>query len=299
MAVPGGADRDMVLALSLITHDLAGKEGVETALIAGAGPNGAAEVLAAALDSAPHPRSHDFVSRAVRAERPLAEAIDHARDGSLGAPASGARVTHAMSVPVAVPEWHPVVLCAGVSGPRPQPDSDLVRTLHAYARLASYVLREREHRGSLLGAGRDEVTGCLTYGALLHRLDAELDRCRRLSLELTCCFVGLQSGGHRHSNRQLAAAARGIRTVVSSEDSVGRYGQQDFIVVLPATGLDAGLVVAELISAALSAGGGRLDARVGVAQWTPGTGADRLLGDADHALTQAKRWPALRVAAAG
>jgi GGDEF domain-containing protein len=298
-AVPGGPDRDTVLALSLIAQDLSAKPRVATALVAAAGTNGVAEVLATASpDAAPLQRTHDFVSRAVRAERPMAEPLDPAQDRSLGGSAVAGSPTYAISAPLVVPGLGPGALCAGVSAPEGEPDANLVWVLHAYARMASSMLGERQRHAAALAA-RDDVTRCLTYAAVLHRLDAELDRCRRLDLELACCFVGLQAGAHRYSDRDLAAAGRAIRTVVSEGDGVGRYGHEQFIVVLPGTDRDAGLLVAELIIAALRRELDGLDGRVGVAQWIPGTGADRLLGDADQALSAAKRWPARRVAATG
>jgi GGDEF domain-containing protein len=93
-------------------------------------------------------------------------------------------------------------------------------------------------------------------------------------------------------NEALAAIGRTLRGATASTDWVGRYGRAQFIVVLPGAGPQAAAVATERVSAALNAIRG-LDAFAGLAVWERGTGADRLLGDADRELT-AVRDKALR-----
>lgn len=288
--------------LGLIAQDLAAKPQVESVVLAVAGPNGAADVLSAAGDcERPVQRSHEFVSRAVRAERPMVEPIDTAKDGSLGRPSSLNEPTYAISVPVRVDGTPAAALCVGISGRRPASDADLLWVVNAYARLAAACLGERRPGAPALGAGRDEVTGCLTYAAVLHQLDLEIDRCARLDLELTCGFVGMSPSAVGRSNRSLAAIGRALRSVVAQEDSVGRYGAEQFIVVLPGTNLEAALPLGERFARSLRAidGGRGPDGRVGVAQWVPGTRVDRLLGDADRALGFAMRKGVRKVSVTG
>jgi GGDEF domain-containing protein len=302
VAVEGGfdADRDSLFELGLIARDLTAKPDVETALIAVAGPNGSAEVLAAAPGERPPQRSHDFVSRAVRADRPMIESLEPGQEPSLGTPVSGGWPAYAISAPISVSGGAPAALCAGMSGPPPGFNAPVGTLLDAYARLAAFSLRERRRLATRLAAGRDDLTGCLTYAAVLHRLHRELARCRRLDLELTCCFVGLQPAAGGHLDGRLEAAARAIRTVIAGDDAIGRFGRDQFIVLLPGTGVDAGVLLGELMLERLRTNErDQLDARVGVAQWIRGTRADRLLGDASHSLTGARTWPARSVAATG
>jgi GGDEF domain-containing protein len=166
----------------------------------------------------------------------------------------------------------------------------------SYARLASLWLSERS--GSrVLGAGRDALTGCLTYAALLEQLDQEFNQCGRSDLDLACCFVSLESAtGDRQ--QVLAQAGQALRGAIGDSGAVGRYGRAQFIVILPGADLKGAIRSGRAIRASLCAVA-EIDARVGVAQWVPGTGVDRLLGDADRSLAAARCRARQKAPAAG
>jgi GGDEF domain-containing protein len=279
-----------LLELDLITRDLAAKPGVASALIAAASSHGTALVLSCGRPgdrSAPGPR--DFVGRAVRAERALSEPLDPAVDACLCPPISGGRATYGISSPVTIPGGRAAALCAGLIDPPADSTAELVWIVDSYARLASLWLAER--RGApLLGNGRDELTGCLTYAALLERLNHELDRCRSADRELACCFVSLDNVAEDQRERLLGAVGRGLTGTVGDNDSVGRYGRTQFIVLLPGADIEDARRTAGLIHGSIAAidPRGEVASFVGVAEWLPGTGPDRLLGDADRSLAMAR-----------
>jgi GGDEF domain-containing protein len=132
---------------------------------------------------------------------------------------------------------------------------------------------------------RDALTGCLNYAGLLETLRWELERCALLGLDLTCCLIALDGCADR--DRRLAAVGTALRTVADTDDTVGRYGRDQFVALLPGTDADGGTLRAELMCLAIRAIDERLDPHAGVAWAHHPTGADRLLGDAYGALCTA------------
>ena len=171
-----------------------------------------------------------------------------------------------------------------------------------YARLASLCLNDRGALDGLLAAARlDPLTGCLNYAAIRGELEREIDRCARHGRGLSCCFIDLDrfkqindAHGHPEGNRVLADIAAVLRAGIRSGDSVGRYGGDVFIVLLPDTNRAAARALAARLRAriggcTLNHGHEPVDASVGVAQWRIGTTADELIVAADEALRAAKR----------
>ena len=82
---------------------------------------------------------------------------------------------------------------------------------------------------------------------------------------------------------------------VGGDGTVGRYGGERFVLILPGVRQQAAEALTEQVVAQLA----RVDrghlASFGVAQWVRGTGAERLMGDADHALSAALRGQARAV----
>jgi len=115
-------------------------------------------------------------------------------------------------------------------------------------------------------------------------------------------FKAIDDGnGHLAGDEVLRAVAAAIKSAVRDYDSVGRFGGEEFVVLLPDIGPAAVLAVAERIRAAIevlkveySDGGdvrviGGLSASIGVATYPDGgTAVDRLLQAADRALYRAK-----------
>jgi diguanylate cyclase (GGDEF)-like protein len=155
-------------------------------------------------------------------------------------------------------------------------------------------------REVLQSAYRDGLTGCLTYTALLAALEHEVRRSERYGQALSCCFVDLDgfkrindSFGHAFGNRVLVAASGALRGRVRSVDMVGRYGGDEFVVIVPSTDMASALALAENLKDGIRAATAALtnvavDASIGVAEWSPGICAEELLGHADDALRRVK-----------
>jgi diguanylate cyclase (GGDEF)-like protein len=303
----GAALPDVSVGLGLIARDLARALGAEVALLAV--PNeslGNVEVLAAWGG----PPSHDglpsslaaegFVSRALEFERAAVEPIDPHAD-EFAALASEAELTRVVGAPVRPLIGPSAVLCAAFAG---EPAHDLPTTLwlaESYARLASLCLHDPEALDGLLSGGRmDGLTGCLTQVAFLQELRRELARSHRHGRPLSCSFIDLDHFkrvndryGHLHGSRVLASIAAVLRAGIRNEDTLGRYGGDEFVVLLPDTHEAAALELSNrlrsrIAKTMINLPHDPIDASIGVAEWRPGSSLEALLGAADEALLAAK-----------
>ena len=133
------------------------------------------------------------------------------------------------------------------------------------------------------------------------KLRREIERSTRSNRPLSCCFIDLDrfkhinhSYGHPHGSQVLADVALLLRNGIRIGDTLGRYGGDEFVAILPDTDQGAALVLAERLRSTISTttlNGAHepLGASVGVAQSRPGCTAEDLLAAADEALRRAKR----------
>ena len=162
----------------------------------------------------------------------------------------------------------------------------------------------------------DTLTDLANRRHLTGTLDLEIKRCTRH--ERPCAVLMLDvdhfkkyndTYGHLAGDDVLSRLGKLLRGTLRTDDLAARYGGEEFAVVLPETGLEAGLEVAERIRALLAqeqfqVGGNGQSASVtlsiGVAAF-PGQGktVEALLAAADAALYQAKKGGRNRVAVAG
>jgi diguanylate cyclase (GGDEF)-like protein len=293
--------------LGLIVRDLARALGAEMALLAvldDAGKNVgvlAAWGAAAGPDGLPASLPADgFVGRALQFGRAAVEPID-AETAGLGQPASGEEIARALGVPVTPLSGPRGALCAAFTR---EPSHDLRTTLwlaESYARVASLCLHDADALDGLLSGGRiDGLTGCLTQAAFLQELRREVARSERHGRPLACSFIDLDRFkrvndryGHLHGSRVLASIAAVLRAGIRSEDTLGRYGGDEFVILLPDTDESTALQLSQRLRATITATMINLphdpiDASIGVAEWRSGSSLQALLGAADEALLVAK-----------
>jgi diguanylate cyclase (GGDEF)-like protein len=153
-------------------------------------------------------------------------------------------------------------------------------------------------------ATRDSLTGLWNRAAILAVLDRELARASREGDPIGVLLADLDhfkqindTHGHLVGDRVLRQAARRLQAELRSYDGVGRYGGEEFLVVLPGCDGPATLRLAERLRAGLEAEQVDLGdtpltvtASLGGAWWRPQGKADAvaLLRAADEALYQAK-----------
>lgn len=161
---------------------------------------------------------------------------------------------------------------------------------------------------------RDGLTGLLNRREFLERLREELLRSRRYAHPCALLLLDIDrfkaindTWGHPAGDEVLRAVAARIRDSVRPTDKVARYGGEEFAVLLPETALEAAVMLAERLRAAIAAcavavaPGHTLTptASIGVAAFPEDAGTDEALIElADRALYAAKQGGRDRVAAA-
>jgi diguanylate cyclase (GGDEF)-like protein len=109
-------------------------------------------------------------------------------------------------------------------------------------------------------------------------------------------FRGLNTlHGHQAGDRMLIEVASLLRATIRSTDLAGRYGGEEFVVLLSDTEAQEAVLVAERIRVAIgevvltgARGAIRVTASIGVAAWAPGRDIATLITAADDALYRAK-----------
>jgi diguanylate cyclase (GGDEF)-like protein len=153
-------------------------------------------------------------------------------------------------------------------------------------------------------ATRDGLTGLWNRTAIFDILQNELARSRRSGEPLIVLMADLDGFkpvndrfGHQAGDAVLRQVATRMRAAVRRYDSVGRYGGEEFLIVLPSCELVGGLALAERIRRAIGAecfrAGDveiRLTCSLGAACASPPAipPADDLVREADAALYRAK-----------
>ena len=177
----------------------------------------------------------------------------------------------------------------------------LVGLFVAYRRA---LLREREaHRRIEHLAHFDLVTGRPNRALLADRLAQETARARRNSRRFAVLLFDLDgfkavndTWGHAAGDRVLAIVGERARKSVRASDTVGRQGGDEFLALLPETGLEGALDVAEKLRQSLQQpypvanAQAHLSASVGVSLFPEhGSDPEALQRAADAALYRAKR----------
>jgi len=204
--------------------------------------------------------------------------------------------------------------------------ADLVRgKLHSTIRFARELVRElnektrelTESREALHSqATRDLVTGLWNRSAILDVVERGLRRARHEGSPFAVVLADLDwfkdindAYGHQAGDRALYETARRLQTLVRPHDAVGRWGGEEFLVVLPDCGLAEAVTLAERLRAGLEAEEIRpaeappvtITSSFGVAAISSDepASAEALVRAADHALYRAKRRGRNRVEVAG
>lgn len=147
-------------------------------------------------------------------------------------------------------------------------------------------------------ATHDSLTNTLTRRHINETCEQELARCRRHGRAMALLAVDLDhfktindTHGHQVGDRVLIRFVDTVNALLRRGDELGRFGGEEFVVLLPETALPEALLVAERIRAACQADTGAppYTVSIGVAGYQSDTDTvDSLLGRADAAMYRAK-----------
>jgi two-component system chemotaxis response regulator CheY len=166
-------------------------------------------------------------------------------------------------------------------------------------------LHEAMHRLETL-ALHDSLTGLLNRRAIMEHATAELARARREGQPLSLILLDVDHfkaindrHGHLIGDEALKMVAATLSACKRVSDWAGRWGGEEFLLVLPRTTAESALAIAERLRAGVAAAslplpdGGALRLRISAGVCTIPPGADGLIDEyvreADAALYEAKR----------
>lgn len=166
------------------------------------------------------------------------------------------------------------------------------------AAAAVLALQEARHAARV-----DSLTGALNHGAMIGRLEEEIDRARRYRTGLAALIIDLDDfksindrWGHATGDSVLRQVAALLRSEFRAHDQVARYGGDEFVVLLPhAVGPRAEIAARRAlrrlrdIHVVTEEGRRPLSASIGLAEWAEPETPAELLAKADQALLAGKR----------
>ena len=164
-----------------------------------------------------------------------------------------------------------------------------------------YEIKEREKVEEKLRllSTTDELTGAYNRRAFNEYLGANIDRAMRYNEHLSMFLLDIDNFkkindtyGHDVGDLVLKALVRVVRESVRQQDIVARWGGEEFTILLPQTGKDAALQLAERLRKKIAVNDfpkvGRITVSIGLAELQVDDTSDALVKRADLALYQAK-----------
>jgi diguanylate cyclase (GGDEF)-like protein len=210
----------------------------------------------------------------------------------------------------------PYLLGLGIVGIRPNAanasivilivaSSQTVGLVVAFLALSFCNLERRSNvlqRRTETRARRDGLTGAMNRTSFTHHARREIDQHRGKESTVSLLFVDVDhfkhindTYGHETGDQVLKRIIRLARGCLRSDDTVARWGGEEFVVLLPATDLNGALLIAEKIRQRIGAehfdafaSGLQVTVSIGCAEIISSEELDELVARADHALYEAK-----------
>ncbi len=180
------------------------------------------------------------------------------------------------------------------------PMTTLVELEHAHQKLSeAYAIIQKQ-------ALTDALTSLPNHRAVMDQFSKELDRAQRYGRPLSILFFDADrfkrvndTHGHAAGDAVLCQIGERAGSVLRGGDTLGRFGGEEFVILLPEADAREASVVAERIRAAVAAvpattseveGGIAVTVSIGLSTYpTDGDAAQELLSQADEAMYVAKR----------
>ena len=153
------------------------------------------------------------------------------------------------------------------------------------------------------GARLDSLTGLFNRATVFERLKQEMSYSERQGLPFCLLLFDIDhfkkvndSYGHPAGDKVLCDVASRARRLLRLEDTLGRYGGEEFIILMRGSELPDALRAAERLRLEIADKPFEIDDQlaievtlsIGVSSWKPGCSQEQLIEKADQALYQAK-----------
>jgi len=153
-------------------------------------------------------------------------------------------------------------------------------------------------------ANIDSLTGLLNRGAILRKLDEQIKHANRYREGLSLDMLDIDhfkkvndQYGHLIGDDVLEKVAILVQKSIRDVDTVGRYGGEEFIIILPMTDLSSAINIAERVRKMIEAAEMKnckgnvfgITVSQGISIYKPGDDEHSLISRADNALYKAKR----------
>lgn len=178
------------------------------------------------------------------------------------------------------------------------------RELHVRSLNAIQLDLERKNKTLRRKSLIDPLIGTWNRGAIMRILAIEAVRCDKLDVPLSVIVADLDffkrindTYGHPAGDAVLVKVASRLRSCIRRQDSVGRYGGEEFLAVLPDASHEEAMAIAERMRAAVAAEAEvigdaavnlTISAGVASSELFAAASTDELIGNADRALYAAK-----------
>ncbi len=120
--------------------------------------------------------------------------------------------------------------------------------------LEDITKRKKQENVLRRAAMEDSLTGLLNHKAISQRLDEELGRSKRFNAPMSCLMIDIDyfkpindNFGHQIGDKMLVQMAVFLKKLIRSTDLIGRYGGDEFLLILSATEQSGALTLAERI----------------------------------------------------
>jgi diguanylate cyclase (GGDEF)-like protein/hemerythrin-like metal-binding protein len=171
----------------------------------------------------------------------------------------------------------------------------LVAKLHEKEKALIETMQRLDQR-----AGTDALTGAWNRRQFDEVVEQELDRATRYGHPMSLMLLDLDlfkqindTYGHAEGDRVLRHVADCIRGTLRKSDSLTRWGGEEFIILMPDTGLSNAVVLAERVRTSIAEHGieglGNVTASFGVAEFGETDSRENWVARADAAMYRAKQ----------
>lgn len=178
---------------------------------------------------------------------------------------------------------------------------------HEWVKILTPAVEKLVKHEILLGlAYRDGMTGLLNYRAFDEMIRSEHDRAGRYGTTFSIMMADIDwfkrindQFGHQVGDMVLKTLAQRMTACVRKSDRIFRYGGEEFVILLPHTGIDRAARLAERIRLMIEktefACGLRITMSIGISEYREGLGPHDMVRLADQGLYLAKEFGRNRV----